>query len=160
MKPDEAISNLVVKLGWTEVAVGILLLAALQFVIGMWIRSRLDASIKHEYDKTLEEFRYDMRVREQAAKVAQYMDLARNLRPESALEKYHEANRLAWELAIWLPADVYKRMAESIVNPNQQNNPLEVIIAVRQLLLREQAGNLAAANVIHHAPGIGRHRAT
>jgi hypothetical protein len=156
MKPEEAISQIVVQLGWTEVGIGVLIIAALQFLIGLWIKARLEGSIKHDYDKKLEEYRYEMKVREQAAKVAEYMELARHLRQDSPSSDYQRANRLAWELAMWLPSAVYKRMAESLVRPNEQNNPLQVVVEVRGLLLGDKAGDLTANNIISHAPGIGR----
>jgi hypothetical protein len=158
MKPEEAISNVVVQLGWAEVGVGVLLLMAIQFLIGLWLKTRLEGSINHEYNKKLEEFRYEIKVREQAAKVAEYMEFARHLREDSPPADYQKANRLAWELAMWLPSDVYKRMAESLVRPNEQNNPLEVVVAVRQLLLGKNAGDLKADNILSHAPRVGKNR--
>ena len=124
----------------------------------MWLRSRLDASIKHENDKALEKFRFDFKVREQAARVAEYMELARHLREDSPPSDYQKANRLAWELAMWLPTDVYKLMAESLVHPNEQQNPLEVVVAVRRILLGQDAGALSSANILSHSPGIGKAR--
>jgi hypothetical protein len=158
MRPEDAISHLVVQLGWTEVGIAVLLLAVAQFLIGLWIKARLEGSIKHSYDKKLEEFRYDLRVREQAAKVAEYMELARHLREDSPQDEYRKANKLAWELAMWLPADVYKRMAESLVRPNEVNNPLVVVVAVRKILLGDKAGDLTMDNIISHEPGIGKKR--
>jgi hypothetical protein len=156
MKPEEAISHIVVQLGWTEVGIGVVILAALQFLIGLWIKARVEGSIKYDYDKKLEEFRYEIKVREQAEKVAEYMELARHLRENSPSADYQKANRLAWELAMWLPSAVYKRMAESLVRPNEQNNPLQVVVEVRRLLLGDKAGDLMADNIISHAPGIGK----
>jgi len=158
MKPEDAVSHVLVQLGWTEVWVAVLLLAVVQFLIGLWIKARLEGSIKHSYDRKLEEFRYELKVREQAAKVAEYMELARHLREDSPPEDYRIANRLAWELAMWLPSDVYKRMAEGLVRPNESNNPLVVVVAVRKLLLGDKAGDLTMDNIISHAPGIGKPR--
>ena len=44
------------------------LVGALQFLTGLWIKTRLESSIKHEYDRQLEEFRAEIRRREQAAR--------------------------------------------------------------------------------------------
>lgn len=156
MNTENAISHLIVQLGWTEVGVAVLLIAVLQFLTALWIKTRLEGSIKHLYDKKLEEFRYEIRVREQAARVAEYMELARHLREDSPQADYERANRLAWELAMWLPSEVYKRMAEALVRPNEENNPLVVVVAVRKLLLGDKAGDLTMENIISHAPGIGR----
>lgn len=158
MKTEDAISHIIVQLGWNQVGIGVLILAMVQFLIGLWIKARLEGSIKHEYDRRLEEFRYEIKVREQAAKVAEYMEMARHLREDSSPTDYQKANKLAWELAMWLPSEVYKRMAESLVRPNAQNNPLEVVVAVRQLLLGDKAGDLSADNILSHAPGVGRNQ--
>lgn len=132
------------------------LIVIVQIIASKWLEIRLKQSIKLESDKELEEFRYAIRVREQAAKVAEYMELARNLRENSPEEDYRRANRLAWELAMWLPSDIYKLLAESLVNTNKQNNPLVVVVAVRELLLGDRAGDLAEENIISHAPGAGK----
>jgi hypothetical protein len=47
-------------------------------------------------------------------------------------------------------------MVQAIANPNQVNNELTVVIAVRKLLLKEKAGNLTEDQIAHHAPGIGK----
>src|SRR5689334_16071302 len=105
MKPEEAVSQLVVQLGWSQVWIGVFLFSALQSVLALWLKSRLENSIKHESDKKLEAFRFEMKAREQAARVAELFSEARdgdvNLTPERA----KKLNRLSWELSLWLPAD-------------------------------------------------------
>ena len=72
-------------------------IAALQFLLGIWIKSRLETSIKSEYDKLLEDYRFDLKAREQAAKVAEYMALAWKLRADSGeIAHYRRANQLVW----------------------------------------------------------------
>ena len=44
--------------------------AALQLIGSLWLKARLESSIKHEYDKKLEEFKFETRRREQSALVA------------------------------------------------------------------------------------------
>lgn len=129
-----------------------------QFLGSAWIMARLTASIKHEYDTKLEEFRYNIRVREQAARVAEYMAFARRLEKDSPSTDYQKADQLAWELAMWLPSDVYMQMAESMVNPDGEMNPLAVVVAVRELLLGDNAGNLKKENILTHNPEIGKQR--
>lgn len=131
-------------------------LSILGFLIQLIITEKYKTKVSKEINHFLEELRWDNKVREQAAKVAEYMDLARNLKNNSPEEAYHKANTLAWELAMWLPTDVYIKLGESLTKPNTENNPLQVVIEVRQLLLKEKAGDLTADDIIHHAPGIGR----
>ena len=57
---------------------------------------------------------------------------------------------------MWLPADVYRKLGQSIANPNEENNPLEVVVEIRKILLKDKAGDLSSNDIIHHAPGIGQ----
>lgn len=120
-----------------------------------WIVERIKFDLQKEHTQFNTELQWDIKVRERAEKVAEYISLARSLRENSNEEEFRKANRLSWELAMWLPDDIYSQMVLAIVNPNQANNELTVIIAVRKLLLKEKAGNLSENQVAHHAPGIG-----
>lgn len=91
-------------------------------------------------------------------RVAEYLALARNLKGESPDTDYRKANQLSWELAMWLPEDIYKEMVVSIATPNEETNELSTVVSVRKLLLQENAGNLTTENIAHHAPGIGNDR--
>jgi hypothetical protein len=55
------------------------LVGIFQFLSSMWLEARLKASIEHEYDRKLEDYRFEMRRREQAARVAKL--LAMSFRP-------------------------------------------------------------------------------
>ncbi|WP_347274656.1 hypothetical protein [Candidatus Kuenenia sp.] len=57
---------------------------------------------------------------------------------------------------MWLPEDIYKKMASAIATPSEQTNELTTVISVRSLRLKENAGNLTSENIAHHAPGIGK----
>jgi len=120
-----------------------------------WIVERIKFDLQKEHTQFNTELQWEIKVRERAEKVAEYISLARSLRENSNEEEFRKANRLSWELAMWLPDDIYSQMVLAIVNPNQANNELTVIIAVRKLLLKEKAGNLSENQVAHHAPGIG-----
>jgi hypothetical protein len=139
-----------------EIGLGVLLLGILQYLVTLWISSRFKASLQKENAKFLEKLKWEFKVREQAAKVAEYMSLARNLKKDSSEEDYRKANTLSWELAMWLPDDVYKSMGNALSNPDDSNNPLSVVIAVRKVLLDSKAGDLTSNDVIHHAPEIGK----
>lgn len=82
------------------------LLAALQFLVSLWLSERFKAQLQRETGVFLESIRWEVRVREQAAKVAEYMALARDLRESSSVDEYRRANQLGWELSLWLPADI------------------------------------------------------
>jgi hypothetical protein len=131
---------------------------AIQFIVGVWIKVRLEYSIKSEYDKIIEDYRFDLKAREQAATAAEYIALARNLQNTSSEADYRRANQLAWELALWLPAQLYRDLSSALGNPQSaENNILAVLVKIRKLLLTD-SGNLTADDIIHHAPNIGAFR--
>jgi hypothetical protein len=138
---------------WLTVAV---LIGVAQFLSSIWIKARLEASIKSEYDRRLEDYRYEIRVREQAAKAAEYLSLAWRLEESDPKEVYHRVNQLGWELAMWLPADTYKAMVLGIAKNTETENPLATIISIRKLLLGTNSGILVTDNIASHAPGIGK----
>lgn len=150
----EIASKLLIEIGWPQIGIGLTLIALIQWGLAEWIKSRVQNSIKHEYDRSLEEFKYDIKVREQAAKVAEYMATARDLKASDPQSEYQKVNKLAWELGMWLPSETYMKLAESIANPTKTNNPLEMVIAVRKILLKEKAGDLKSDNILHHAPNL------
>ena len=143
-------------LGLPEIGLGVVLFAALQYLASLWISERLKASLQKEHAAFLESLKWDMKVREQAVRVAEYLALARSLKEDSPDSDYRRANQLSWELAMWLPEDIYKKMAGAITSPNENTNELTTVVSVRSLLLKEKAGNLTSENIAHHAPGIGK----
>jgi len=133
---------------WQAILIGLVILIG-QFVSSVWIKATIENSIRSKYE-------LELRAKQQAEKVAEYMALARMLKESSSEEDYQRANKLAWELAIWLPDKVYKSMGRALSKPNSEFNPLSVVISVRKELLGSAAGDLTQAEVIHHAPGIGK----
>ena len=144
------------ELGLPEISLGVILLGIIQFLATLWICERLKAELQRENAVFIESLKWDLKVREQAKRVAEYMALARRLRETSPESDYERANQLSWELAMWLPDEIYKQMTTAIAQPNQEVNELSVTIAVRKLLLGTKAGTLSPDDVAHHAPGIGK----
>ena len=141
-------------LSLTDALLVLLGLGVIQFLLSLWIKARLESSIKSEYDKLLEDYRFDLRVREQAEKTAEYIALARNLAETSSEADYRRANQLAWELALLLPDDLYRNLGKALATPSANNNILSVLIEIRKLLLKTP-GTLNDNEVIHHAPNVG-----
>jgi hypothetical protein len=80
----------------------------------VWLTERLRASLQKETNKALERIRWDFKVREQAARAAKYMSLARDL-PATTSGDYRLANKLAWEFAMWLPTEVYRELQQAMM---------------------------------------------
>ena len=133
-------------------------LAALQFLISLWLSERLKAQFQLENSRLLEALRWDVRVRQQAEKVAEYMAAARDLSENDSPERYSQVNQLSWELALWLPTDIYRNMGQALTARSPQANELTVLMQVRKHLLGESAGSLSSEEVVVHSPGVGKYR--
>lgn len=144
-----------ITLGLPEMSVLALLLGGLQYLSALWISERLKTSLQKEHSAFLEGLRWDLKAREQAVHVAEYLALGRSLRDDSPAADFRRANQMSWELAMWLPEDVYREMTLALVNPAPTRNELTTVLSVRQMLLGERAGTLCADDIAHHAPGIG-----
>lgn len=147
---------MIVEMDLPEIGLGVMLFASFQYLVMLWINERLKTSLQKEHSQFLENLKWDIRVREQAVRVAEYLALARNLKEDSPDTDYRKANQLSWELAMWLPEDIYKQMVNSIAAPNEKENELSTVVSVRRLLLQKEAGNLTSDNIAHHAPSIGK----
>ena len=148
---------MIIELGLPEISIGVILLGTVQFLATLWVSERLKASLQKENVVFLEKIRWDIKVREQAERVAEYLAIARDLNESDSSETYRRVNRLNWELAIWLPEDLYKAMMDAVAKPDDDNNPLSIVVAIRKYLLGDAAGELSQNNIGHHAPGIGKY---
>jgi hypothetical protein len=142
--------------GWPEISIGVILFGVVQYLASLWISERLKISLQKEHSTFLENLKWELKAREQAVRVAEYLALARSLKEDSPKSDFRKANQMSWELAIWLPDEIYKEMVRAITDPNENTNELTTVISVRKLLLKEKAGTLNSDNIAHHAPGIGK----
>ncbi|HSY19768.1 MAG TPA: hypothetical protein VK815_15600 [Candidatus Acidoferrales bacterium] len=148
-KPLEADSKLVAQLTAQElykaIGGGVMLLAGLQFWLTTWLKARIEESIKHEYAMKLEDYKNDIKIREQASKVAA---LLANVRWNDG-KSNQELDRMAWELSLWLPTDLCCRLTEVLVRGQSVGELKQILIDVRKLLLKEQAGDLKPEQIAH-----------
>ncbi len=87
-------------------------------------------------------------------KVAQYLVLAGTLDKTSALEDYERANELSLELAMLLPAAIYRAMTEAAAQPGGTVNPASVALMMRRAMMDEEDDPLPAAQITFHAPSV------
>lgn len=133
------------------------LIGVVIFLLKHWIVERLKSSLQKELEQFKAELLWDRKIREEAAKVAKYLSIAQSLSEHgSSREDFALANQLSWELAMWLPEDIYKATVQSIVHRTQEINELSTVIRVRKLLLKDKSGNLTQNDIAIHAPGIGK----
>ena len=70
-------------LGLPEISLGVILFGALQYLASLWISERLKTSLRKEHSAFLENLKWEVKVREQAVRVAEYLALARSLKENS-----------------------------------------------------------------------------
>lgn len=95
------------------------------------------------------------RKRDVLASVAEYLAVASFLKENDPPELYRKANQMAWQLAIWLPPDMYRKVVRGVSQMDLRGN-WETLISVRKQLLGPEAGDLGPEDAILHAPGIGK----
>jgi hypothetical protein len=144
------------EIGLPAISLGVVVFVAIQFLLSLWIGERLKTSLQKENMVFLEKIRWELKVREQAERVAEYLAIASDLKETDPPEKYQRVNRLNWELAMWLPENLYKAMVDAIIKPNKENNTLSVVVGIRKYLLGDIAGQLSQDNIGCHGPGIGK----
>ena len=132
-------------------------LAALQFLVTLWLGERFKAQMQRENSRFLEQLRWETRVREQASRIAEYLSVAKSLNGTNPPETYRRANELSWELSLWLPTDVYRQLKTHLTSDAGLRD-YSVLISVRKELLGEKAVDLSAGEVLLHAPGIAKYR--
>lgn len=118
-------------------------------------------SLQKEHAVFLETLKWDLKIREQAVRVAEYLALVRSINNSTnpTDSDFQKANQLSWELAMWLPETVYRRMTYAMVNPGPDGNELTTVVEVRSLLLGRKAGRLTSEDIAHHGRGIGKQTA-
>jgi hypothetical protein len=119
------------------------------FLLKTWIEARLKASIEHEYDRKLEALRFEMRAREQAAKVAELMTEARDGSTELTPDPAKNINKLAWELSLWLPADTVRELISHLCYAEGSKTMKEVLVDVRKHILANPKDDLKAEQIVH-----------
>jgi hypothetical protein len=79
--------------------------------------------------------------------------LAGALDNSSPLEDYERANELSLELAMLLPAPLYRSVVEAATHPTERLNPASVALMVRQTLF-ETEGEEQPVLLAVHVPGL------
>ena len=124
-------------------------------ILGFLGKTYIDSLFQKKHVKYIEDVRWEAKIREQAASVAEYLALAKTLEEGDSPDRYRKINQLAMELAMWLPAGIYRAMGKAVVK-NDYSEIMPVLIDVRKILLGEKYDPLSPDDFILHKPGIGR----
>ena len=116
---------------------------SVQGLLTIWLKARLESSIKHEYDRKLEELRYELRQREQAAMVAELL-----AEWTSKPTDVKRLNQLTWEASLWLPARVVKDLCGTLSHGPDAKSTKAILVEVRRVL-KGKPDDVTAADFIH-----------
>ncbi|OAN16478.1 hypothetical protein A3K86_10800 [Photobacterium jeanii] len=134
---EEGVKVIGVMLGWTELGVFTLLFAAVQFLIGNWLKSRITYSIKNEYDTKLEEIKselsFSVKKREESALVAEL--LAEWV--SKPTDKKH-LNKLLWEATLWLPEQETKDLHNLLAHQGNITTK-QMLIKIRKVIQGQES---------------------
>jgi len=121
---------------------GVALLAALQW----FLTTLIEARMKYEYDLKIEDYKRDLQIRDQAAKVAEFLAFVQWHQTDMKGEDF---DKRAWELSLWLPTEIYVEVAKCLVGTPDAIHMKQILIDVRKHLLKDKAGALVADNILH-----------
>ncbi len=104
----------------------------IQFLSAIWIKSRLESSIKHEYDRKLEAFKEERELRHKAATVAEFLAEWTHERKDTK-----RLNQLLWELTLYLPSKHVKEL-KLCIQGSPDLTSSDLLVSIRSYLLNDQ----------------------
>lgn len=144
MSSAQALSNLIVQAGFRDISLAIVLLAILQFLISLWLKSRLEASIKYSYERKMAEFQYELKIREHGTIIADFFSEW----AKGAAADMTKLRRLSMELSLLLPSELYKDFGKCTTYQPNGPNSNKLLIEIRKYILKDSAGDLKDTDII------------
>lgn len=121
-----------------------ILLGAIQWLLANWMKIRLEQSIRHEYDKKLEDYRFAHLQRQKAEVIAtffaKWIKYRGNekcfLNDKEMIDHYEELNRMSLEVSLWIEdKDVLDEIMSVTQLKGGNGNVREITGKVRKLIL-------------------------
>lgn len=106
------------------------LISGLLYLCRNWLLERLKASIRHEYNIKLENYKSDISRREKAALIAELV--AEWTHPRESTKRL---NQLLWELSLYLPSAFVKDLNATISKEADCKPINDVLVNIRDYLL-------------------------
>ena len=100
--------------------------------------------IKILYSKEIEDYKAELVRRTRIADVAEF--LTHWIDPNADRVKL---NGYAMTLSLWLPHELYQKLAACICHKPGAPTPKQILIEIRKHLLKDQAGEMVASEIIH-----------
>ncbi|MGH9933043.1 MAG: hypothetical protein ACREA9_27995 [Pyrinomonadaceae bacterium] len=121
----------------------IAILGGIQTVLSIWLKSTIEGTVKHQFDRDLEIFKGEIRQRERAALIAELI-AEWDSRPADT----KRLNQLVIEANLWLPEQYARDLNRILTKAPDAKFPKELILDIRHLLNGNDDG-LTAEEIVH-----------
>lgn len=134
----------------------ILGIGVIQWLLSIWIKSRLEQSIRHEYDRRLEEYKFSLSKRDKVANIASFFSLWIKFRgnekewleEKELIEYYRELTKMSFELALWIDDEVFLRdVMKRFKNEDGSQDTVDLLLKVRKLISENKESSLKAEDI-------------
>ncbi len=134
----------IIQFSGVQISIILFFLLIFQFLSSIWIKSRLEKSIQHEYDKKLEEYKFLQLQKQKSeiigrffAKWIKYRGQERTiLDKKELLDYYEELNRMSFEISLWISNDeILKEVMKRFQNQESAKDVRSLIGEFRKLIL-------------------------
>lgn len=126
----------------TDLSIIIISLTIVQFLLSIWVKTRIESSIKHEYDKKLEDYKHQTLMRQRAALIAELFS-----EWLSFPEDESKLNKLAFESFLWLPEELARNLSQCISGAEKSPSIRKVLLKVREYL-QDSTDNFNESEII------------
>ena len=137
----------IIQLSFSQLLLGtavlVVLLSVLQWLLAQWIRIRLEQSIRNEYDKQLEEYRFLISKREKIANIASFFARWAKYRghekkwisKNNIADYYEELTKMSFELVLWIDDEEFlKDVMRRLRNETDTTDTLELLLKAKELI--------------------------
>jgi hypothetical protein len=136
--------------------ISVLGFGVIQWLLSVWIKNRLEQSIRHEYDRKLEEYKFSLSKRDKVANIASFFSLwikyrgheRKWLNEKELIEYYRELTKMSFELVLWIDDDdLLKDVMKRLKNEDGSQNTVELLLKARELISVRYKSNLKVEDV-------------
>jgi len=128
-------------------------LAIIQTLLSFWIKSRIELSIKNEYDRQLEDYRFSLLQKEYSIKLAElltrWIEFDQNdydsMAEDFKMDLNRTLNKLSMEIFLWIPDEkLIKEIMGRLANKKDSLSVRQLIFELRKIMHNKDAKILKA----------------
>jgi hypothetical protein len=147
----------IIQITGLQVVIILIGIGVLQFLLANWIKSRIEQSIRHEYDKKLEDYKFSQLQRQKAESIANlfafWIKYRGNentlLSKKDQFEYYENLNRMSIELALWIKdVSLLNDIMTRLQNNPEAKSVHQLVGEVRKLILNDAEDTFDSNQVV------------